>query len=127
MSNICFTGENESIEWLLKQGGFCQDALFTAVDLVDTDSNIVKMLIPYVGNIDEYRNSSGETALHRAADNLNYNIAKILLDAGADINIKCTLLQETPLHKALRSLCNLDVPEILLTLLERYCFSYDFC
>jgi ankyrin repeat protein len=44
---------------------------------------------------------SGWALLHRAAELGNIEICKILLDAGADINIRSTWGWHTPLHLAL--------------------------
>ncbi|KAG8526171.1 uncharacterized protein KY384_000164 [Bacidia gigantensis] len=61
--------------------------------------SIVRLLVEKGANID-FRNTSGETALHVAAWNGFNPIARYLLDKGANIEVKDEYSDETPLHKA---------------------------
>jgi ankyrin repeat protein len=68
--------------------------------------NIVRMLLDAGGNVDIRNHSDGtgyvgETALHRAAFWGRYEIGKLLIDAGAEVDA-LTKTKSTPLHSAAR-------------------------
>jgi ankyrin repeat protein len=116
-------GDEAQVRQLLKQdpksanarGPDGYPALHFAVGM--NDKPIVEALLGAGGDVDirneaEYTGTAGETALHCAAFWGHFEVAKLLIDRGADVN---ALTQEkgTPLHDAAR-MCNAKVARLLL-------------
>jgi ankyrin repeat protein len=116
-------GDGEEVRRLLKNDPKAVDsrgpdgypALHFAVGM--NYRNIVGALLNAGGQVDirnksEYTGDVGETALHCAAFWGRYEIARLLIDAGADVNA-LTDRQSTPLHDAAR-LRNVKIARFLL-------------
>jgi ankyrin repeat protein len=65
-----------------------------------------------IRNKSEHTGNAGETALHCAVFWDRYDIARLLIEAGADVNA-LTDKKSTPLHAAVR-LSNVNVARLLL-------------
>jgi ankyrin repeat protein len=116
-------GDEEGIPRLLKahpqsanaRGPDGYPALHFAVGM--DYKKIVAMLLEAGGDVDirnksDHTGTVGETALHCAAFWGRYDIAKLLLDSGADVNA-LTERQSTPLHNAAR-MNNVRLARLLL-------------
>jgi ankyrin repeat protein len=116
-------GDEEEVRRLLKndpkavnfRGPDGDPALSFAVAM--NDKNIVAALLKAGGEVDirnksEHTGSVGETALHAAAFWGRPEIARLLIDAGADVNA-LTDRKSTPLHEAAR-LTNVKMVRLLL-------------
>ncbi|MES2462642.1 MAG: ankyrin repeat domain-containing protein [Armatimonadota bacterium] len=79
----------------------------------NNDIKIIKLLLLRGAKVDG-RGVYGYTALIRAASRANVEAVSLLLEAGADPNLRDTLFRETALHKATRSASRrfVETPEI---------------
>ena len=56
----------------------------------------------------------GDSALHLAVSTENYEACKLLLEEGADVNIRKTKNLVTPLHLASKSAKNIEIVKLLV-------------
>lgn len=117
------TGDEEQVHRLLEhdpklansRGSDGYPAIHFAVGM--NHQNIVSALLKAGGNVDirnesDHQGGKGETALHCAAFWGRFEIAQLLIDAGADVNA-VSEREWAPLHEAAR-LANVRVARLLL-------------
>jgi ankyrin len=72
-----------------------------ALSEVENSAVVIKVLLEHGANV-RASDEDGYTALHWAAACDNQVAVPVLVEAGAEINLRCTDVGETPLHRAAR-------------------------
>jgi ankyrin repeat protein len=117
VSTAAREGHLEMLRWLLSHGGNanslgCNDHPAIVLATLAGHVEIVSLLLDHLADPNRSRASGGETALHAAAIGRHVDIVRLLVEAGAQVNIHTAkhvesdflwnvlLTSDTPLHLA---------------------------
>jgi ankyrin repeat protein len=109
--------EHFKIQSQLEKGIGVHDMTINGISLLScsviyNSADLCSLMLSFPQTNINAKDSNGETALHKAIRQGNIDIAKMLIELGADVNI-AGINGETALHKAIRQ-GNIDIAKMLI-------------